>query len=185
MAASSMQPMPPTAGFAPRRADWRFLCEHPAHAIALGFGSGLVAKGAGTAGTLFGWGVFVLLQPRLADWHWALVLLLAFGIGWWACTRCAQALRQSDPGAIVWDEVLGIWVVLWLVMPAGWAGQLAALALFRLFDIAKPGPVAWADGLYKARAGGHIGARQGFGILFDDLVAALCTLLVVALWRLS
>jgi len=176
-------PLPPTAGFAPRRADWRFLFEHPAHSVALGFGSGLVPKGAGTAGTLFGWAVFVLVQPWLNDWQWGLLLLVSFAVGWWACTRCAQALRQSDPGAIVWDEVLGIWVVLWLVMPADWLGQLAAVALFRLFDIAKPGPVAWADGLFKARAGEAIGARQGLGILLDDLVAALCVLLTIALWR--
>ena len=43
--------------------------------------------------------------------------------------------------------------------------------------------MGWADRLFKARAGEPIGARQGFGILFDDLVAALCTLLVIALWR--
>jgi phosphatidylglycerophosphatase A len=55
--------------------------------------------------------------------------------------------------------------------------------LFRLFDAVKPGPVAWADGLFKARAGQPIGWAQGFGILLDDLVAALCTLLVIALWR--
>lgn len=175
---------PPTAGFAPRRADWRFLLEHPAHPIALGFGSGLLPWGPGTAGTLFGWAMFALLDVWLDDRQWALVLLLAFAIGWWACTRCAQALRQSDPGAIVWDEVLGIWLVLWLVMPAGWRGQLTAVVLFRLFDIAKLGPVAWADRLFKARPGSTIGARQGLGILLDDLVAALCTLLVIALWRL-
>ena len=39
-------------------------------------------------------------------------LLLSFALGWWACTRCAQALRQSDPGAIVWDEILAFWLVL-------------------------------------------------------------------------
>jgi phosphatidylglycerophosphatase A len=177
--------MPPTAGFAPRRADWRFLFQHPAHPIALGFGSGLFPKGPGTAGTLFGWALFVLLQPWLDDWQWALVLLLSLAIGWWACTRCAQALRQSDPAAIVWDEVVGVWVVLWLVMPTDWGGQLVAVALFRLFDIVKPAPVAWADRLYKARAGEAIGARQGFGILLDDLVAALCALLIIALWRLA
>jgi phosphatidylglycerophosphatase A len=176
-------PMPPTAGFAPRRADWRFLLEHPAHLIALGFGSGLSPKAAGTAGTLWGWAVFVLLQRWLNDWQWALVLLLSFVVGWWACTRCAQALRQSDPGAIVWDEVLGIWVVLWLITPTDWQEQVMAFVLFRVFDIAKPGPVAWADGLFKARAGGAIGARQGLGILLDDLVAALCALLVIALWK--
>jgi phosphatidylglycerophosphatase A len=177
--------MPPTAGFAPRRADWRFLLEHPAHPIALAFGCGLSPKGPGTVGTLFGWLVFALLHPWLSDWQWALVIVLSFGVGWWACTRSAQALRQSDPAAIVWDEVLGIWVVLWLVMPADGLGQLAAVVLFRLFDIAKPGPVAWADGLFKARAGEAIGVRQGLGILLDDLVAALCALLVIALWRVT
>ena len=47
----------------------------------------------------------------------------------------------------------------------------------------KPGPVAWADQRFKGRRGQPIGWRQGFGIIFDDLVAALCTLLVIALWR--
>lgn len=180
-----MRAWPPTAGFAPRRADWRFLFEHPAHPIALGLGSGLWPWGPGTAGTLLGWALFALLDEWLDDWQWALVLLLAFAVGWWACTRCAQALRQSDPAAIVWDEVLGIWLVLWLVMPADWRGQLAAVVLFRLFDIAKPGPVAWADQVFKVPVGSAIGARQGLGILLDDLVAALCALLVIALWRLA
>ena len=51
------------------------------------------------------------------------------------------------------------------------------------FDAAKPGPVAWADSLFKGRPGEPIGWAQGFGILFDDFVAAGCTLLVTALWR--
>jgi phosphatidylglycerophosphatase A len=177
-------PLPPTAGFAPRRADRRFMFEHPAHLIALGFGSGLSPKGAGTVGTLWAWVVFIVLQRWFDDWLWALCLLLSFAVGWWACTRAAQALRQNDPGAIVWDEIVAFWLVLWLVMPTSWLGQLVAFVLFRLFDIAKPGPVGWADGLFKARAGDAIGARQGLGILLDDLVAALCTLIVIALWRL-
>ena len=60
--------------------------------------------------------------------------------------------------------------------------QAAAFALFRYFDAAKPGPVGWADRLFKLKPGQAIGWRQGLGILFDDLVAAGCTLLVVALW---
>jgi phosphatidylglycerophosphatase A len=42
--------------------------------------------------------------------------------------------------------------------------------------------VGWADRLYKLRPGQAIGWMQGFGILFDDLVAAACTLLFLALW---
>ena len=92
-------------------------------------------------------------------------------------------MGTADPGAIVWDEVIAFWAVLWVLMPAGFAAQLAAFALFRYFDAAKPGPVAWADRLFKGRPGEPPGWRQGWGILFDDLVAALCTLLVLALWR--
>ena len=46
-----------------------------------------------------------------------------------------------------------------------------------------PGPVAWADQRFKRRRGAPIGWAQGFGILFDDIVAALCTLVVIAAWR--
>jgi phosphatidylglycerophosphatase A len=86
----------------------------------------------------------------------------------------------ADPGAIVWDEVLAIWLVLWLLLPAGFWAQLAAFALFRYFDAAKPGSVGWADRLYKLRPGQAIGWAQGWGILVDDLVAAGCTLLTIA-----
>ena len=65
--------------------------------------------------------------------------------------------------------------------------QTIAFALFRLFDAAKPGPVGWADRCFKPRSGAtgeaRIGWREGLGIMLDDLVAALCTLLVIALWR--
>jgi phosphatidylglycerophosphatase A len=95
----------------------------------------------------------------------------------------ARHLALADPSPVVWDEVIAFWLVLWLVTPAGWTAQLWAFALFRFFDAAKPGPVAWADKLFKGRRGASIGWAQGFGILLDDLVAALCTLLVMALWR--
>ena len=110
-------------------------------------------------------------------------MLAAALVGWWACTATARHMAMPDPGAIVWDEVLAFWLVLWLVMPASLLGQAVAFALFRFFDAAKPGPVAWADKLFKIRRSQPIGWAQGFGILFDDLVAALCTLMVIALWR--
>jgi phosphatidylglycerophosphatase A len=86
----------------------------------------------------------------------------------------------ADPGSIVWDEVVAFWIVLWLLMPTSWWNQLLAFAVFRYFDAAKPGPVGWADRLCKLQPGQAIGWRQGFGILFDDLVAAACTLLLLA-----
>lgn len=83
-------------------------------------------------------------------------------------------------------QIAAFWLVLWLVSPTGFWGQLAAFALFRFFDAVKPGPVAWADQLYH-----HVDPstdptawrKAGWGIMFDDLVAAFCTLLVIALWR--
>jgi phosphatidylglycerophosphatase A len=166
-----------------RKPTLRFMLSHPAHPIALGFGSGLSPKAPGTVGTLWAWLVFALFKPDLSDGIVAAVLLVSFAIGWWACTVTARHMALADPGAIVWDEVLAFWLILWLVTPAGFWGQFVAFVLFRFFDAAKPGPVAWADKRFKRRTGRPIGWAQGFGILFDDLVAALCTLMVIALWR--
>jgi len=174
----------PPATPAPRRPTVRLMFSHPAHWLSFGFGSGLSPIAPGTVGTLWAWVAFLVLNPWLNDVQWAGVLLAGFGIGWWACTRTAQALGTGDPGSVVWDEVLAFWLILWIVMPASWVWQLAAFLVFRLFDAAKPGPVGWADRLFKAAPGQAPGWAQGFGILFDDLVAALCTLIVLALWKI-
>lgn len=176
-------PLVPVAADAPRRPTWRFMFSHPAHAIALGFGSGLAPWAPGTVGTLWAWLSFLLFRPLLGERGWAIVMLLAALLGWWACTATARALRSADPGAIVWDEVLGFWLVLWVLTPAGLWAQCVAFVLFRLFDAAKPGPVGWADRRFKAAPGAPVAWAQGFGILLDDLVAAGCTLFVIALWR--
>ena len=178
-----MTELEPPVAAAPRRPDVRFLLGHPAHLIALGFGSGLSPLAPGTVGTLWGWLVFALLRPWLDDRHWGLLIVAALAVGWWACTVAARHLAVADPSSIVWDEVVAIWIVLWLLGPASFMMQAVAFGLFRFFDAAKPGPVAWADQLFKGQRAHAIGWAQGFGILFDDLVAALCTLLVIALWR--
>lgn len=158
-----------------------FMLRHPAHWVALGFGSGLSRWAPGTLGTLWGWVSFVLLDRWLGDVGWGLLIMAALAGGLWACTLTARHLGIADPGAIVWDEIVAFWIVLWLLTPASAWDQLLAFALFRYFDAAKPGPVGWADRLCKLQPGQAIGWRQGFGILFDDLVAAACTLLVIAL----
>lgn len=160
------------------RPGLRFLCAHPAHCIALGFGAGLAPRAAGTVGTLWAWLAYLVLAHWLTARQIGLLIAVCAPLGWWACTCTARNLRVADPGCIVWDEVLAFWLVLWLAMPMDWPGQLLAFALFRFFDAAKPGPVAWADRHFKG-----LGWRGGWGILCDDLVAALCTLLVIALWR--
>jgi phosphatidylglycerophosphatase A len=159
---------------------------HPAHLIALGFGSGLSPKAPGTVGTLWAWAAFLALQPWMNDVRWALLLAASLPLGWWACSVTARHMGTADPGSIVWDEVIAFWLVLWLLMPAGWLAQLVAFGLFRFFDAVKPGPVGWADRLFHdtdMTRDRHAWAKAGAGILFDDLVAAFCTLLVIAVWR--
>jgi phosphatidylglycerophosphatase A len=168
-----LRPVRPTAGF---------MLRHPARWIALGFGSGLSPKAPGTVGSLWGWVSFLVLSRWLDDAQWGWLIVASLAVGLWACTACAQHMNTADPGAIVWDEIVAMWIVLWVLLPAGFIAQLAAFGLFRYFDAAKPGPVGWADRLFKLRPGEAIGWRQGAGILFDDLVAAGCTLLVIALW---
>lgn len=163
------------------RLSARYAWRHPARWVALGFGCGLSPWAPGTVGTLWAWVAWLVISPWLDDLGAALLIVCAWYLGWWACTRTARELGVADPSAIVWDEVVAFWVVLWFVLPAGLLAQAAAFALFRFFDALKPGPVAWADRAFKGRPGEPIGRRQGFGILFDDLVAAGCTLLVYAL----
>ena len=119
-----------------------------------------------------------VLQHWLGAAQLGELIAVSLPLGWWACTVTARDLRVADPSSIVWDEVVAFWLVLWLIAPAGWLAQLVAFALFRFFDAAKPGPVGWADSYFKGA-----GWRGGFGILVDDLVAAFCTLLVIAVWR--
>ncbi len=165
----------------------RFMLSHPAHIIALGFGSGLSPFAPGTAGTLWAWVAFLVMQSYgMTDAGWALLIGLSIPIGWWASTVTARNLRVLDPGCIVWDEIVAFWIVLWLVMPAGFWAQAIAFALFRYFDAAKPGPVGWADQLFhgmNANSDPQAWKKAGFGIMLDDLVAAGCALMVIAIWR--
>jgi phosphatidylglycerophosphatase A len=168
------------------RPSLKFMLAHPAHLIALGFGSGLPRRAPGTVGTMWGWVAFLVMERWLSTATIGWVILASLPIGWWACTVTARHMGIADPGSIVWDEIVAFWLILWLLMPAGLVAQAIAFGLFRYFDAAKPGPVGWADGLFKQRdasPGGMRWTAAGFGILFDDLVAAFCTLLVIAFWR--
>ncbi len=170
MKPSSSNPANPVAP----QPNWRFALSSPVHLLSLGFGSGLAPVAPGTAGSLFGWASYGLLAPWLPNTAWAVLLLGGFALGVWACGRTAQALQTDDPSPVVWDEIVAIWLVLWLLQPAAqtpavWWLQVTGFALFRVFDAVKRGPVGWADR--------HV--KGGLGIMLDDLVAALLTLAVV------
>lgn len=162
------------------RPTGRFLWSHPAHWVALGAGAGLSRKAPGTVGTLWAWAVYLVVQALWtpSDMTWGLAITTTLLVGWWASVVTARHTGVADPGFVVVDEVVAFWLVLWLAMPMDLWGQLLAFALFRYFDAAKPGPVRWADQAFKGW-----GWRGGWGIMFDDLVAAFCTLLVLATAR--
>jgi phosphatidylglycerophosphatase A len=143
------------------------LLSHPAGWLATGFGSGLspIAPGTvGTAAALLPW----LLLRELPLTAYLLVVLAAFLAGIWAAGWVIRRIGQEDPGVVVIDEFVGLWLAL-AAAPAGWAWALSGFALFRLFDIAKPWPASWADRKLKG----------GFGAMIDDAFAGLYALLAL------
>ncbi|MCZ7559541.1 MAG: phosphatidylglycerophosphatase A [Burkholderiaceae bacterium] len=140
--------------------------------IAFGFGSGLSPWAPGTVGTLWAWLAFVVLDRWLGRPAWAAVIAAGAAVGIWACGKTARDLGVADHGSIVWDEIVAFWLVL-LFVPATTAAQFAAFVLFRFFDIVKPPPIRHFDAKLKS----------GFGVMFDDLLAAFYTLLLMALWQ--
>ena len=139
----------------------RFLFSHPAHLVACGFGSGLAPVAPGTFGTLFAWLTFLPLRESMSDALLLAVIVACFAAGIGAVHKSGKDLGVVDHGSIVWDEIVPFWLVLFFV-PVAWVWQLAAFALFRLFDITKPPPARYFDQRVK----------NGFGVMMDDLCAA-------------
>lgn len=149
--------------------------------IATVLGVGYVRPAPGT------WGSAVALP-----WAWLLHLIggfpllciaviVGFAKGWWATAVMTHGAQDHDPSEIVVDEVVGQWIALLPLSYAAWSmglnilvmwpGWIAAFALFRLFDIWKPGPIGWAD-------------RRGdaLGVMLDDVIAGIFAALgVIAL----
>ena len=149
--------------------SWRLMMSHPAHQLSFGFGSGLIRPAPGTWGTLFAWLVFVVLDPWLGDVGWAILIASTFVLGAAAANRTGRALGRPDHGAIVIDEIVAFWLVLWL-LPGGVMTQAVAFLGFRFFDILKPPPIRAVDQRFK----------NGVGVMLDDLLAAFYTLLVAS-----
>ncbi len=154
-----------------------FMWSHYTHLIAQGFGSGLSPIMPGTAGTLFGWFCYAILTARwpqiFTETTWAVIIVLGFLLGIKVCDRTGRDIGVADHGSIVWDEIIAIWLVFLFVMPASFGTQCWAFLWFRFFDMVKPPPIAWFDRHFKG----------GFGVMWDDIVAAFYTLLVFAVWR--
>src|SRR5574340_962470 len=123
---------------------FRLLLAHPSHFIALGFGSGLAPKGPGTAGTLAAWLLYPLLRGTFSDWQLLGFLVASFFFGIVACERTGRALGGADHGAIVWDEIVAFWLVLFFTPPS-LLWQAIAFGLFRLFDSVKRRPLGCVE----------------------------------------
>lgn len=109
-------------------------------------------------------GVPLLWQPYALS----VAVLAAMIAGYWAI---GSLHIDDDPSWVVIDEVAGQWVALLGLAHASLPGLLAAFLVFRLLDVVKPGPIAWAD-------------RQpgAAGIMADDIIAGAITAGIV--WAL-
>jgi phosphatidylglycerophosphatase A len=135
-----------------------------ARLLATWFGCGYFPYGPGTAGSL----AAVLMAAaahrylhagRLA-FLIATLVMLAPAI--WSATQTERLLKREDPGMVVIDEVLGVWVTLLGAITLNWKSFSAAFVLFRVFDIWKPWPVRRFEEL-----------PEGTGIVADDLAAGV------------
>ena len=147
--------------------------------IATFFGAGFGKPGPGTwgsvAATLIWAGVAIGLHPS-HDLMLGLTIAgiaLAIALGVPAATIAARESARKDPGFVVIDEVAGVWIALTVAKP-DWQHILAALVLFRIFDISKPPPVRQLEAL-----------PEGWGIVFDDVAAGIyagAVLLLLSRW---
>lgn len=151
---------------------FRLVCSHPAYFIAFSGGVGLSPVAPGTVGTLAAFPLFWILNYYLTPLELLLLIDISFIVGIWACGLSGAALGDPDHGGMVWDETVAFLLVLYFT-PNHWAWQLAAFALFRFFDIVKPQPIRYYDHRIKG----------GFGVMFDDMLAAFFTLLCLAGWK--
>jgi phosphatidylglycerophosphatase A len=138
-----------------------FLLKHYSHFLALGFGSGLSPKAPGTMGTFAAIPLVFVLQPLTSSMQLAVIAILAiWGIS--LCGKTADDAGVHDHGAIVWDEIVGYLITMWL-SPLTWLNIILGFVLFRFFDIVKPWPIGWVDKK----------CHGGLGIMLDDILAGV------------
>jgi len=123
--------------------------------------AGLVPVAPGTAGSVVGLVLLILVRATGNDWMELLVLVIVVAVGTWSASAAERHYRREDPGEIVIDEVAGMMLTL-LWLPSGWVPFLVGFLAFRFFDIVKPFPARLAERL-----------PGGVGVMADDLVAGL------------
>jgi phosphatidylglycerophosphatase A len=138
--------------------------------VATWFGCGYSPAAPGTAGSLAALAIGIVLHEYagLAPWHLFVLAAVLFVPAVWAAGVTARVKQLKDPQIVVVDEVVGQWIALGGAHTLNWKSYLAALALFRLFDVWKPPPVRQLEAL-----------PGGLGINADDVMAGVYAALVL------
>ncbi|NLA88249.1 MAG: phosphatidylglycerophosphatase A [Alcaligenaceae bacterium] len=150
-----------------------WILKRPYRFLAFGFGSGLMRPAPGTWGTLLALFLWFPLSYYLTnDWVMGGFLIVCFLYGIYCSQKVCDELGVNDHSGIVWDEWVAFWAVLFITTPIAdsptW--YLIYFVLFRIFDILKPWPIRFFDQRLQ----------NGFGVMWDDIVAALYVLFTVA-----
>jgi phosphatidylglycerophosphatase A len=140
----------------------------PATVLATGFGSGYSPVAPGTAGSIVGLLLFWPLA-RLDSWLQLAAALALFPAGVLASSRVARRVADKDPGIVVVDEIVGMWISL-LFMPFNLTTAVLGFVLFRAMDIVKPYPARDLERL-----------SGGWGIMADDVMAGIYANLLLRL----
>ncbi|OOF59371.1 phosphatidylglycerophosphatase A family protein [Rodentibacter myodis] len=153
----------------------RISLKNPVHLLAVGLGSGLLTPAPGTWGSAVGTILGVALLMLCGTKIFLILTALCFALGCYLCQKTAEDMGIHDHGAIVWDEFVGVFIVLSAVPTLSWQWIVTAFVLFRFFDILKPFPIRYFDEKLES----------GFGIMVDDVLAAIyavMVILVVQIW---
>lgn len=122
--------------------------------------AGFAPIAPGTAGSVVGLALYVLLRWLDSAAIEAGVIAVVFALGTWTATM-VEAELGKDPGVVVIDEVLGMLVTL-AFLDVTPLGAFVAFVLFRVYDVIKPFPAGRLESL-----------PGGPGIMLDDFVAGL------------
>lgn len=146
--------------------------KNPIHCLAVGFGSGLLKPAPGTWGSLLALILAILCwQLTACQALFFLLSLAGFAAGIVICGKTSLDLGVHDDGRIVWDEIVAVWLMFAFLPEYSWVYYALVFVTFRFFDILKPYPIRYFDRYLQG----------GFGIMFDDILAALYALLTIYL----
>jgi phosphatidylglycerophosphatase A len=141
-----------------------------ARVLATWFYLGYATKAPGTAGSLGALAVAWLLVHYAGFPPWAFGVLAAalLAPAIWSADVTARETGKKDPQIVVVDEVVGQWLTLAGVARFNATSWIAALVLFRAFDVWKPAPARQLERI-----------PGGVGIVLDDVMAGIYAALVL------